>query len=191
MTYKLKNVVEETLSDDWVPLKKISYDYQAMDGSWNHMDREAYFRPDAVACLLYNSDKETVILTQQFRMPVWSNNKEDAFILEACAGILEDASAEAGILREIEEETGYRLPHATKVFEVYSSPGAMTEKIHGFIAPYTEHEKVSEGGGLDEENEDIKVVEYTYAEIKHMMKKHLIKDAKTLLLLQHAALTIF
>lgn len=191
MTYQIKNIKEEILADDWVPLKKLKFDYQNMDGSWNHMDREAYCRPNAVACLLYNKEKKTVILTQQFRMPVYLSDKDDAFILEACAGILEDATAEGAMLREIEEETGYHLAAAKKIYEVYSSPGAMTEKVYGFVASYRDKDKKSKGGGLAEENEDIKVVEFTFDEINKMMQENRIKDAKTLLLLQYAALNIF
>lgn len=126
-------------------------------------------------------------------MPVYMHNKENAFLIEACAGMLDDNDPKTAIVKEIKEETGYRLQkeNVTKIYEAYSSPGAMTEILHYFTAPYTNAQKVSDGGGAKNETENISVHEMTFEKALQLLCDGAIKDAKTIVLLQYAQLHLF
>lgn len=185
---RLKNVRKETLSDAWYTLYRYTYEYRRTDGKWDRQQREVFDRGNGAAVLLYDPQRQCVLLTRQFRMPTYLNRNPEGLLIEACAGVLEESDPEACILREILEETGYRLPGVEKVLEAYTSPGALTELMHLYLAPYSPGQKVTEGGGVTEETEDIELLEYGYAEVLEAMRSGEIRDAKTLLLLQYAAL---
>jgi nudix-type nucleoside diphosphatase (YffH/AdpP family) len=136
--------------------------------------------------LLYNKDKKTVVLTQQFRIASYLNKNASGLLIESCAGLQDDDTADDAIMREIEEETGYKVDNVKKIFELYSTPGAVTEKLHYFIAEYSEDQKISEGGGLDEEGEEIEVLEMPFKEAYLKIETGEIRDAKTVILLQYA-----
>lgn len=187
MKSKLKNIVRNVLSNNWATLYNIEYDFLFKDGSWKRLQRESYDRGNGACILLYNTAKKTVILTKQFRMPIHENTQEDAMSIEVCAGAMDkDEDPEICVLRETEEEVGYKVQKATKVFEAYMSPGAVTEKIFHFIAEYTDEMKINNGGGLEEEGEEITVLEMPFTKAIEMLGNQEIKDAKTVLLLQYA-----
>ena len=181
----IKNIKKELLSDNWYTLNKFTFDYQKEDGTWETQYREAYDRGNGAGILLYNQKKRTVILTKQFRMPTYVNGNEDGFLIEVCAGLLDDDNPEDCIKKETEEETGYRIENVKKVFEMYMSPGSVTEKLFFFIAEYSDNMKVSDGGGLEHENEDIEVLEIPLQEVLQMISTREIQDAKTIILLQY------
>lgn len=183
---KVKISSVEKLSRNWYKLDKVNFQYQTKDGNWQHQIREIYDRGDGAAILLYNSLKKTVILTKQFRMPSYLNDNKDGMMIEVCAGLLDENDPLTCIKKEAEEETGFQIENPKKVFEIYSSPGAVTEKIHYFIAEYSDEMKISEGGGLEEETEEIEVLEYNFEEALTMIVNGEICDAKTIILLQHA-----
>lgn len=185
MNARIKNVSEETLSDNWYVLKKFTFDYQHADGEWKTQSREAYDRGNGATILLYNKQKETVILTRQFRLPTYVNGNADGMLVETCAGLLEKDNAEDCIRKETEEETGYKLSKVKKVFEAYMSPGSVTEILYFFVAEYASGMQVNEGGGVDE-GEDIEVLELSFADALQMMADGEIKDGKTIMLLQYA-----
>lgn len=185
-TEHLKNVKNELLSDNYYILKKYIFDYKMKSGNWVTQMREVYNRGDGAGILLYNKLKKTVILVKQFRMPTFLNDNKDGFLVEICAGMLDKDHPEACIIRETEEEVGYRIKEVKKVYEAYSSPGVMTEKMHFFIGEYTDNMKVSEGGGIDTEHEDIEVLEIPFAEAVKMLENGLIHDTRTIVLLQYA-----
>jgi len=176
------------LSDNWYSLKKIVFEYLKKDGTWETQEREAYDRGNGAVILLYNKAQQTVILTRQFRMPTYVNGNKDGMMIEACAGILEQENPEESIKRETEEETGYRVQKVEKVMEAYTSPGSVTEILHFFIAAYDKNMKINEGGGVAEEQEEIEVIELDFMQAMEMIKAGEIKDAKTIILLQYAAL---
>lgn len=182
----IKNIHSELLSKQYYTLNKITFDYLMSNGNWVTQIRECYDRGDGAGILLYNKEKQTVILTKQFRMPTYMNDNPDGLLIEICAGMLDKDNPEACIIRETEEEVGYRLKTVTKVFEAYSSPGVMTEKMHFFIGEYTDNMKVSDGGGLESENEDIEVLELPFKETITMLNNGEIHDARTIILLQYA-----
>lgn len=187
MDTKLKNIKKTSLSKEWATLDRIDYDYQFETGDWKRVSRECYNRGNGVAILLYNISKGTVILTRQFRMPVYENNKDEAMFIEACAGAIDnnDKPLET-IIRETEEEVGYRLEDAKQVLTAYTSPGALTEKMYLFVAKYNDSLKINEGGGLDSENEEIEVLEIEFSKALDMINDQEIIDAKTIMLLQYA-----
>ena len=178
----------EILSDNWYTLRKITYDYQKKDGTWETQYREAYDRGNGATILLYNKPNQTVILTRQLRIPTYLNGNETGMMIEACAGLLDTENAEDCIKRETEEETGYQINEVRKIFEVYMSPGSVTEIIHFFVGEYAKEMKVNEGGGLDEEQENIEVLEIPFEKALQMITTGEIKDAKTIMLLQYATI---
>ena len=177
----------KVLSDDWYTLKKYTFDIRRQDGEWQRQNREVYDRGNGATILLYNREKRTVTLTRQFRFPVFVNGHEDNLI-EAAAGLLDNMDPENRIKAEAEEETGYRIENVQKVFEAYMSPGSVTERLYFYIAEYHPDDKVSQGGGLEDEGEDIEVLEMTLDEALAGIESGLIVDAKTIMLLYHVAL---
>ncbi len=183
---RVRNIESTLLSDDYYILKKLNFEYLMANGNWIYKMREVYDRGDGAGILLYNKKKQTVILTRQFRMPTYQNDNEDGFLVEITAGMLDKDNPETCIIRETEEEVGYRLKGVKKVYEAYSSPGVMTEKTHFFVGEYTENMKVNEGGGLDSEHEDIEVLEIPFEEAVVMLNNGSIQDTRTIVLLQYA-----
>ena len=183
---QVKNIKHTLLSDNYYILNKVTFDYMMKSGKWVHQMREVYDRGDGAGILLYNTRKKTVILTKQFRMPTYLNENENGMLVEVAAGMLDKDHPEACIIRETEEEVGYRLKEVKKVYEAYSSPGVMTEKMHFFIGEYTDDMKVNEGGGLESEAEDIEVLELPFEKAITMLKNGEINDTRTIVLLQYA-----
>jgi nudix-type nucleoside diphosphatase (YffH/AdpP family) len=180
--------IKETtiLSDNWYTLRKVTYDYCKKNGEWESQSREAYDRGNGATILLYNKKSQTVILTRQFRLPTYINGNDNGMLIEACAGLLDKDNAEDCIRKETEEETGYQVTQVKKIFEAYMSPGSVTELIYFFVAEYDKTMKVSEGGGLDEEQENIEVLEMDFDKAYQMIVTGEIKDGKTIMLLQYA-----
>lgn len=177
----------QTLSHDWYLLQKTTFDYLRRDGQWQTQTRETYDRGDGATILLYNKARRTVILIRQFRFPTYREG-HDGFLIEAAAGLLEQASAEQRIRAEVEEETGYAVGEVHKVFEAFMSPGSVTERLHFFVAEYVPASRIGDGGGLAHEGEDIEVLELPLAQALRMVADGRICDGKTIMLLQHAQL---
>ena len=178
------------LSDNWYVLKTTRFDFLRRDGQWQTQARETYDRGNGAAILLYNLRRRTVVLTRQFRYPAFVNG-HDALMVEVPAGVLDEASPEDCIRAEAEQEAGYRVREPRKVFEAFMSPGAVTERLHFFIAEYEPDDRVGDGGGLHDEGEDIEVFELPFDEAMAMVSRGEIVDAKTIMLLQYGALQLF
>jgi nudix-type nucleoside diphosphatase (YffH/AdpP family) len=185
---KVKDI--SLLSDNWYVLKKATFSFQRNDGTWQEQVREVYDRGNGACILLYNQAQRSVILTKQFRFPAFANGYDD-LLIEAPAGLLDNMDAEARIKLETEEETGFRIGKVSKIFEAFMSPGSVTERLHFFMASYGAKDRVSSGGGHKDEGEDIGVMEVGFDEAMAMIIDGRIMDAKTIMLLQHAALHIF
>ncbi|ALB53977.1 GDP-mannose pyrophosphatase YffH [Cronobacter universalis NCTC 9529] len=184
---KVRIVETQTLSDDWYLLKKYTFDYQRRDGQWQRQSREAYDRGNGATILLYNRAERCVILTRQFRLPVFLNGY-DGLLTETAAGLLDEADPETRIRAEAEEETGYLVDNVEKVFEAYMSPGSVTEKLYFFTGEYDPARRSGAGGGVAEEGEDIEVVKMPIDDALRAVRDGEIVDAKTIMLLQYAAL---
>lgn len=185
---RVKITGTEILSNNWYTLKKVIYEYQKADGTWQIQHREAYDRGNGATILLYNTERKTVVLTRQFRLPTFINGNANGMMIEACAGLLDKDDAATCIVRETEEETGYRVHQPRKIFEAYMSPGSVTEILHFFVAEYDHSMQVHPGGGIEQEQEDIEVLEMLASLALEMVNDGRIKDAKTIMLLQYAAL---
>lgn len=179
-----RQVSTETLSDDWGSLTKHTYDLRLKNGKWQRQTREAYDRGNGATCLLYNPATEHVVLTQQFRLPVFLNGGLTS-LLETPAGLLEGAEPEDRMRAELVEETGFHIDALVRLFDVYMSPGSVTEYLVFFKGFYRSSDQTEEGGGAYEEGEDIEVVEVTLTEAMNMIEMGEIRDAKTIILLQH------
>src|SRR5713101_416177 len=178
------------LSDNHYILKTTTFEWRRNSGEWQTQARETYDRGNGAALLPYNLAQRSVVLVRQFRYPAFVNGHDD-LLIEAAAGLLDNASPEMRIRAEAEEETGYRLGDIRKVFEAFMSPGAITEKLHFFVAEYEAQMRVGSGGGIASEGEDIEVLELPIDQAMTMIGDGRIVDAKTIMLLQYAALNIF
>jgi nudix-type nucleoside diphosphatase (YffH/AdpP family) len=188
MIDNVKILDTKVLSDNWYVLRKITYEYSKKDGTKLIQSREAYDRGNGATILLYNKSQKTVILTRQFRLPTFVNGNETGMLIEACAGLLDKDNAEDCIRRETEEETGYKITDVRKILEAYMSPGSVTEILYFFIAEYSKEMKVTEGGGLEHEEENIEVLELGIDKAMNMIESGEIKDGKTIMLLQYIKL---
>ncbi|QBR50847.1 GDP-mannose pyrophosphatase [Erwinia sp. QL-Z3] len=186
---EVRIVNEKILSDDWYSLKKYTFDIQRRNGDWQQQTREVYDRGNGATVLLYNRERETVILTRQFRFPVFMNGHE-GYLIEAAAGLLDNMDPERRIKAEAEEETGFKISTVQKVFEAYMSPGSVTEKLYFYIAEYDAGDKTSAGGGIEAEGEDIEVLEMPLKDALAAVENGLIVDGKTIMLLYHVALKV-
>ena len=189
MKEKVKNLKSELLSRTWSILEKYTYDYLLPDGRWEEHVRECYNRGDGVTVILFNPEKCSVILTRQFRLPTYLNGNTDGMLIETCAGKLEkNEDPLLGIKREIEEETGHRVTNISKIMEAYMSPGSVTELIHFYLAEYSDQTRISSGGGLHHEQENIEVLEMPLKNALQMIETGEIRDGKSIMLLQYVAL---
>jgi len=182
-----KIIKREILSEQWYKLYKYTFELKGRDGSILTQSREAYDRGNGATILLYNRENRKVILTKQFRLPTFVNGNPDGMMIEACAGLLDADNPEDCIRRETEEETGYRIERVKKIFEAYMSPGSVTEILYFFIGEYSNEQKISAGGGVDED-ENIEVLEIPFEDAMMMLECGDIRDAKTIMLLQYAQL---
>ncbi|MBS0473115.1 MAG: NUDIX domain-containing protein [Proteobacteria bacterium] len=178
------------LSDGYAKLRRTDFSWRRGDGRLQRLTREVFERGSAATILLYDAARRTVVLTRQFRLPAFLAGYREQMI-EAAAGMLDSAEPEARIRAETEEETGYRIGAVTRLFEAFMSPGAVTERMHFFAAPYSANDKAGAGGGLADEGEDIEVVELPFDDAYAMITEGRIADAKTIILLQWAKLNLF
>jgi nudix-type nucleoside diphosphatase (YffH/AdpP family) len=181
----------EVVSDGWHVLRRNTLRYRRRDGRWTIQQRETYDRGNGATIMLYDLDARTVVLTRQFRFPVYVNDHPDGMLIEAAAGLLDGDSPELAIGREATEELGITPGAVRHLFDLYMSPGSVTERVHFYIAPYDAAEVVGAGGGLAEEGEDIEVLTLPFVEAMAMIDDGRIADAKTVILLQWAALNLF
>ncbi len=171
-------------------LEVATLDYLRNDGRWQTLERESYDHGNGAAILLYNLRQRCVVLTRQFRYPAFVNG-HDGLLVEAPAGLLDAASPEDCIRAEAEQEAGIRVRAPRQVMEAFMSPGSVTERLHLFVAEYEAGDRIGDGGGVHAEGEDIEVFEVDFDEVLAMLARGDIKDGKTIMLLQYAALHLF
>ena len=184
---KIQIIENKILSDNWYVLRKITFEVKTSKGTQTQ-SREVYDRGSGATILLYNRQNKSVILTRQFRLPTYVNGNETGMLIETCAGLLDRDNPEDCIRRETEEETGYKISDVRKVFEAYMSPGSVTEILYFFVAEYSSNMKIGKGGGVEDEQENIEVLELPYLKALQMIETGEIKDGKTIMLLQYAQL---
>lgn len=186
MSAKVEIIKNKILSENWFVLRNFTYDLIGKDGVTLRHKREVYDRGDGATILLYNREKNSVVLINQFRIATYVNGNDSGMLIESCAGLLDDDTPEDCIRKEAIEETGYAVGEVRKLFELYMSPGGVTEIVHFFAAEYHESLRDNAGGGVDDE--DIHVLEIPFPQALAMVKDGRIRDGKTVILLQHAQL---
>ncbi|WP_342324086.1 GDP-mannose pyrophosphatase NudK [Kosakonia sp. BYX6] len=187
MSLKIEIIKDKILSENYFVLRNITYDLTRQDGEVIRHKREVYDRGNGATILLYNREKKSVLLIRQFRVAAWINCNEHGYQIETCAGLLDDDEPEVCIRKEAIEETGYQVGDVRKIFELYMSPGGVTEQVHFFIAEYSDAQKVNNGGGV--EDEDIEVLEFSFEQALSMVASGEIRDGKTVILLQYLQLS--
>lgn len=168
---------------------EVTYD-SFTDGVQISTQREMMERGDSVAILLYEQDTECLILTSQFRFPTalkdqGEGHPDAGWILELPAGGLhpgEDPKKAA--IREVEEELGYHLGDVTWISSFYVSPGGTSERIHLYYAEVITSDRKSAGGGLDTEDEDIRLVKLPVVQALQFIRDGQLHDAKTIIAIQ-------
>jgi len=183
MSFNIEIIKDKVLSENYFVLRNITYDLTRKDGEVVRHKREVYDRGNGATILLYNPQKKTVVLVRQFRVATWVNGNADGRLIETCAGLLDDDEPEACIRKEAVEETGYQVDDVRKVFELYMSPGGVTELVHFFVAEYHDNLRANAGGGV--EDEDIDVLEMSFERALAMVKSGEIRDGKAVILLQY------
>ncbi|NNC14006.1 NUDIX domain-containing protein [Planctomonas sp. JC2975] len=178
----------EITSDGWHVLRRTTFDIRGRNGLWSTQQRETYDRGNGATILLYDPTRGTVLLTRQFRFPVYVNDHPDGMLIETAAGLLDEDDPETAIRRETREELGVQVRDLTHVFDAYMSPGSVTERVHFYAAAYTPADRVTAGGGVADEGEDIEIIELSFREALQMISDGTIVDGKTIMLLQWAAL---
>ncbi|QUS02200.1 GDP-mannose pyrophosphatase NudK [Klebsiella aerogenes] len=183
MSLNIHVIKDKILSENYFLLRNMTYELTRRDGSVVRHKREVYDRGNGATVLLYNPNKQSVVLVRQFRVATWVNGNPDGMLIETCAGLLDNDAPEVCIRKEAIEETGYQVGEARKVFELYMSPGGVTELIHFFIAEYSEAQHANRGGGVDDE--DIEVLELPFVRALEMVASGEIQDGKAVILLQY------
>ncbi|WP_151995215.1 GDP-mannose pyrophosphatase NudK [Buttiauxella massiliensis] len=186
MSIKIEVIKDKVLSDNYFILRNITYDLYRNEAEAIRHKREVYDRGNGATMLLYNRDKNTVVLTRQFRVATWVNGNADGMLIETCAGLLDADEPEVCARKEAIEETGYEVGEVEKVFELYMSPGGVTELIHFYMAEYSDAQRENAGGGIDDE--DIDVLELPFSRALEMVSTGEIRDGKTVILLQQLQL---
>ena len=183
MSLNINVIKNKILSENYFVLRNITYDLTQRDGQVVQHKREVYDRGNGATVLLYNSQKQSVVLVRQFRIATWVNGNADGMLIETCAGLLDDDEPEDCIRKEAIEETGYQVKNVRKVFQLYMSPGGVTEIVHFFIAEYDDSLRENAGGGV--EDEAIDVLELPFSQALTMIRQGQICDGKTVILLQY------
>ena len=183
MSLNINIIKDKILSENWFLLRNMTYELTRSDGSVVRHRREVYDRGNGATILLYNRHKQTVVLVRQFRIATWINGNEDGMLIETCAGLLDSDEPEECVRKEAIEETGFEVGEVRKLFELFMSPGGVTELIYFFIAEYNDTQRADDGGGVDDE--DIEVLELPYHRALEMMANGEIRDGKAVILLQY------
>ena len=183
---KISIIQTQQLSNKRFQLNTYTYIKPNASGEMQEHNAEVYFRPDAVALLLYDENERKFLLTRQFRFPTFLNQNPDGQIVEVCAGLIDEGETPVqAVVREAKEEIGYTVTNPENIGAYYTSAGGITELIHLFIAPYDANKPRNGGGGLPEEGEEIEILEVSFDEVRRLLQEHKLNDAKTVMLLQH------
>lgn len=178
----------EVVSEAWHVLRRTTFDLRRRDGAWTTLTRDVYDTGDAATVLLHDVERATVLLTRQFRLGAYVGGHVDGMLIETAAGALDGQDPAAAIRREAAEELSVHVGQLTHVFEAWMSPGSTTQRLHFYAAPYTPIQRAGPGGGIAQEGEDIEALELTFTDALAMVREGRITDAKTIMMLQWAAL---
>jgi len=183
---RIKNVTSKVVSNFWAKLEQVSFDFIFKNGKTERLTHEVYGKNDGVAVLLYNPSTKKVVLSKQFRIPMYVAGIKNGFSIEVVGGAIDkNESPETTVVRETREEVGYHFSKLKKVATVFLSPGLMKEQVHLYVAEYSDEDKIDKGGGLASESEEIEVLETVFTDALQMIDNEEIIDARTMMLLQY------
>ena len=186
MSSRIKNVSSKVISNFWAKLEQVSFDFVFKNGKTERLTHEVYGKNDGVAVLLYNPSTKNVILSKQFRIPMYVAGVKNGFSIEVVGGAIDPSeSPETSVIRETKEEVGYNINQLQKVATIFLSPGLMKEQVHLYVAAYKDEDKIEKGGGLASESEEIEVLETNFLDALQMIENEEIIDARTIMLLQY------
>jgi len=182
---KVNIIKKERLLNDFFIVDSAELRFEKFDGSWSPVVRRLNLsRGQAVAVLIYLKDKDSFVLIRQFRFAVFEDG-QPGWIDEIVAGVVDEESPEACARRECLEEAGYELEELEHIATIYTSPGITTEKVHLYLGSTDSSKKTADGGGVESENEDIQIVEWSREEALQKLLNKEIEDGKTILALQY------
>ncbi len=183
---KINNVTSKVISNIWAKLEQVSFDFTFKNGKIERLTHEVFGKNDGVGVLLYNPSTKKVVLSKQFRIPMYVAGVADGFCVEVVGGAIDkNETPEETAIRETKEEVGYHIKNLKKVAKVFLSPGLMWEQVHIYAAEYSDDDKVEKGEGLIEEGEEIEVLETNFSDALKMIENEEIVDARTIMLLQY------
>jgi GDP-mannose pyrophosphatase NudK len=184
-TYRI--ISTEVMAKGWSSLSRLKVEGTRLDGRKVELTREVADHGPGAAILAIDRTRGLCLLVKQWRAGA-AFTGHDGWMIEACAGLLDADAPEACVEREALEELGTHVHDISHVGDCFSSPGAVSERLSLFMGHYEAHDRVSAGGGVHSEDEDIEVLEIPLSEAFAMIAKGEIVDAKTIILLQHAKL---
>jgi ADP-ribose pyrophosphatase len=175
------------LLDDFFKVDEFDVSHRQFDGAMSAVQKRLVFeRGDAVAVLLFNVDRKSVLLVEQFRLPALIGRRrdhpstDDAWLLEAVAGTIDHGETpEVAAAREAFEETGYRVEALEPVGHFFASPGGTSERIFLYFAQVADADRVGAGGGLGDE--DVHVVEMPVEDLFARLAQGLLEDPKLII----------
>ena len=176
MTDKLLSA--ETIHEGWFDIVKLRV--KPCDGE--EIEREIVSHPSGAAVLPFDAERKVVLLVTEGRPPVIYRGEPR--MPEAIGGVIEDGSPEDCVRREALEEGGLKLTRLEYIGRISPTPATSTERVDLYLAPYSPEDRVSEGGGLPEEEEHVRIRETPIAELWERVEAGAIWDGKTLILLQ-------
>ena len=186
MPQKVNLISQKRVFDHFFKIDEAHLQHELYNGQMSaELTRLNFNRGDSAAVILHDPMLDTVILTEQFRYPVYT--KTNGWILEIPAGSIEEneiADPTITLRRELMEELGYRVSSFRKVASFFVSPGGTSERIHLFYAAIRPEDKIAAGGGLVSEGEDIRMVSMSLKEALYKITTGDIMDAKTIIGLQ-------
>ena len=183
MPMKVKILEESREYDGFFKIDKAVLQYEKFNGEMSEeITRLNFNRGDSVAILLYDGEKDSVVLVKQFRYPAYVKDGP-GWILELIAGVIEEDRSVTAVARsELLEEAGYEVDDLEFIGKFYVSPGGTSERVHLYLG--SAHRKIGLGGGLAPEGEDIQVVEIPLNDATKMVETGEICDAKTIIAIQ-------
>ena len=186
-TYKI--TAKNLMAKGWSSLWQMKVDAKLRNGTHVELDREVADHGHGASILPIDKERGTVLLVRQWRAGA-AFTGHDGWLIETCAGLLDADDPVGCAAREAYEELGTNVHNIKHLGDCFSTPGAVSERISLFIADYSLADRVSAGGGLASEHEDIEVLEMPLLEAYGLIASGGIVDAKTIILLQHAILTL-
>lgn len=175
---------KQTVYQGFFRLEQYTLKHTLFKGGWSQpITRELFRRGNCVAVLLYDPDRDEVVLIEQFRVGA-VHQPDRAWLLEIVAGAIEPGeTAEEVAYREAEEEAGCEIKELLEIQQFYTTPGGCSERITLFCGRVDSSE-VGGVHGLAEEDEDIRVTAVKFADVFEMLQAGRIESGIPIIAIQ-------